>query len=288
MTDLPNTPHYEEDEISLLDILVTLAESWRLLVFGPLLAGVLAGALSFLWPKTFESVAILRISEEEAALFHSAPVLDPLIAKFDLLKDADYIQDDARDELKKRLVIAVDKKTKLTTLTAKSKTPESAQALGKVAVGQLLVELQPKGKAKALIEKTIAINVQAINVAGDGVEAIQRSLKKGQLSDSARESAIKNLVAINSDISKRNQENAELTQKLDPLGAEVYLQEPNLPQLKSEPKRSLAVLIAVLASGFALLVFVFVRKAWLFAAQDVEMAVKIHRIRKSFGLEVGA
>lgn len=36
-----------DDEISLLDILVTLAESWKLLVFGPLVVGVLAGGLSF-------------------------------------------------------------------------------------------------------------------------------------------------------------------------------------------------------------------------------------------------
>jgi uncharacterized protein involved in exopolysaccharide biosynthesis len=82
-------PAYEDDEISLLDILVTLAESWKLLVFGPLIAGVLAGGLSFLWPKTFESVAIVRMTEEEVALLHAAPVLDPLIEKFGLLAEAD-------------------------------------------------------------------------------------------------------------------------------------------------------------------------------------------------------
>jgi hypothetical protein len=30
------------------------------------------------------------------------------------------------------------------------------------------------------------------------------------------------------------------------------------------------------------------RKAWLFAAQDIDMAVKVNRIKKSFGLKVGA
>ena len=88
MTDTQTPlPHaYEEDEISLLDILVTLAESWKLLAFGPLVVGVLAGGLSFLWPNTYESVSIVRLTEEDAALIHAAPVLDPLIAKFDLLK----------------------------------------------------------------------------------------------------------------------------------------------------------------------------------------------------------
>jgi LPS O-antigen subunit length determinant protein (WzzB/FepE family) len=263
MTDLPNNPHYEEDEISLLDILVTLAESWKLLVFGPLLVGVLACVLSFLWPKTFESVAILRISEEEVALLYSAPVLDPLIAKFDLLKEDDGIQEDARDTLKKRLVISSDKKTKLTTLKARARMPELAQALGQEAVARLLLELQPKGNDRALIEKTIAINDQAIDVADDGVEAIQRSLKKGQLSDLAQESAIKNLAAINSDIAKRKLENAELNQKLQPRGNEVYVQKSDLPQRSTMPKKYYLFFYGVLIGEFVIMTYVILTKVYV-------------------------
>ena len=109
MTD-QTVNHYEDDEISLLDILVTLAESWKLLVFGPLAAAVLAGALSFLWPKTFESTAIVRLSEAEVALVGAAPVLDPLIVKFDLLPKLDGNQDDARAYLAKKITGKFDKK----------------------------------------------------------------------------------------------------------------------------------------------------------------------------------
>lgn len=284
MTDMQNASYVEENEISLLDILVILAESWKLLVFVPLLAGVLAGALSFLWPKTFESVAILRISEEEAALFHSAPVLDPLIAKFDLLQDAGGIQDAAREALKKRLVITADKKTKLTTLTVKAASPDAAQALAKDAISLMFVEQLPKGKEKAMIEKTIAINDQAINVANDALDAIQFSFRKAKFSDLTQESIVKNLASINSDVARRNLENAQLAQRLQVRGAEAYVQEPILPQRKSGPKRSLAVLIAVMASGFALLFFVFVRKAWLSVAQDPESAGKVVHIRQLLGI----
>lgn len=281
MLDKQSASYVEDDEISLLDILVILAESWKLLVFGPLLVGVLAGALSFLWPKTFESVAILRISEEQAALFYSASVLDPLIAKFDLLQDAGGIQDDARAALIKRLVITADKKTKLTTLTAKATSPEVAQALAKDAINLLFVELLPKGSEKAVIEKTIAINLQAISVADDGIEAIQRSLKKGQLSDLVQESAIKNLATINSDIAIRSLENAKLAQQLQVRGAEVYVQEPSFPQRKSGPKHGIAALAAALAAGFVLLLFVFLRKAWQSAAQDARSASKLAQIKSS-------
>lgn len=273
-----------DNEISLLDILVTLAESWRLLVFGPLLVVVLAGGLSFLWPKTFESVAIVRLTEEEVALLHAAPVLDPLIEQFGLLAKADGIVDDARQGLKLRIVFSVDKKTKLASITTKAETPDQAQALGNAVLAALLKELQVKGQEKALLQKTIAINERAIESAQDAIESIQHSLKKGVPSDQAQESAVKNLAAINSDIAKRAQENEMLRQKLDMKGAEVFVQQPNLPQRKASPKRSMVMLIALLASGLALVLFVFIRKAWRNAEQDVESADKMALIRRLLGL----
>ncbi len=281
MTEQTN-PAYEDDEISLLDILVILAESWKLLVFGPLIAGVLAGGLSLLLPKTFESVAIVRLTEEEAALLHAAPVLDPLIEKFGLLADSGGIVDDARQSLKSRLTYAVDKKTKLTTITTKGRTPDAAQALGSSAITLLLKELQIKGQEKILLEKTIAINVRAIETAEDAMESIQHTLKKGVLSDLVQESAIKNLAVINTEIAKRSQENETLRQKLESKGAEVFVQEPSLPQRKAAPKRGLIVFLAILASGFALLIFVFIRKAWESAAQEKEAMQKIALIKKAF------
>lgn len=275
-------PAYEYDEISLLDILVTLAESWKLLVFGPLIAGVLAGGLSFLWPKTFESVAIVRMTEEEMALLHAAPVLDPLIEKFGLLAEADGIVDDARQDLKKRLTFTVDKKTKLATITAKARTPDAAHALCGSAIAALLNELQVKGQDKALLEKAIAINNRAIASAEDAIESIQRSLKRAGAIDQAQESAIKNLAAINSDIAKQSQVNEELRQKLEPKGAEVFVQEASLPQSKVSPKRSFVVMLAILASGFALLIFVFIRKAWTSAAKEEDAVQKIALIKKAF------
>ena len=275
--------HYEDDEISLLDILVTMAESWKLLVFGPVAAAVLAGALSFLLPKTFESVAIVRLTEEDVALLHAAPVLDPLIEQFGLLAKAGGIVDDARQGLKQRVLFAYDKKTKLTTISTKAETPDQAQALGGSAIAALLKELQVKGQEKALLQKTIAINERAIETAEDAIESIQRSLKKGVLSDQAQESAVKNLAATNSDIAKRKQENETLRQKLEIKGVEIFVQQPSLPQRKTSPKRSMVVLLALLASGFTLLMFVFIRKAWRNAAQDAESASKLARIKLLLG-----
>lgn len=284
MTEQPIQTH-EDDEISLLDILVTLAESWKLLVFGPLVAGMLAGGLSFLWPKTFESVAIVRMTEEEMALLHAVPVLDPLIEKFGYLKDADDIKEDARKELKKDLIFASDKKTKLTTITAKASTPEQAQSLGNTAIAALLIELQPKGQEKALLQKTIYINERAIESGVDAIESIQRVIKRGSLLDQAQESSIKNLVAISSDIAKRAQENETLRQKLDIKGVEVFVQQPSLPQRKTSPKLGFVLLLAMLAASLFFLLLVFARKAIITASQDVEAAAKLSTIKSLMGFK---
>lgn len=260
--------HYEEDEISLLDILVTLAESWKLLVFGPLLVGALAGALSFLWPKTFESVAIVRLTEEEVVLLHAAPVLDPLIEKFGYLQNADGIKDDARIDIKKDLSFSTDKKTKFVTVVAKGRTPESAQALGQAAMDALLIELQPKGKEKEAILQEIAVNNQLIR---DGVNLVERQGGRQNNSNNSK-GQVANL--------KLN--NLELGLKLQAKGKEVYAQEPSLPQRKTLPKLSIVLIVAVLLSCFTLLVYVFIRKAWQSASQSAESAAKVAAIKKTF------
>jgi hypothetical protein len=278
-------PAYEDGEIILLDFLDTLAESWRLLVIGPIVAGVLAGGLSFLWPKTFESEAVVRMFIDEVALLHSAPVLDQLIENFGLLAEADGIVDDARQGLKARLTFAVDNRAKQATITAKGRTPDAAQALGSAAIVLVVNELQVKGQDRVLLEKTMAINTRAIASAEDVIDSIRRSLKRAGASYQIQESAIKSLAVLNVEIVNLSKENEVLRNKLESKGSEVYVQEASLAQRKASPKRSLVVMLAILASGFALLIFVYVRKAWAQAAQNVESAGKLASIKRSFSLQ---
>ena len=274
--------HYEDDEISLLDILVTLAESWKLLVFGPLIAGVLAGALSFLWPKTFESVAIVRLTEQELALVNSAPIQDPLIEKFGLLQEFDGIQDDARQYLAKKVVGKFDKKTGLSTITAAANTPERAQEMGKAALDALFKELLPKGKNKDQIEQQILSNDRIIANAEDAIEQLQKQIGKAGQNDAGLDVVMKHYATLTADVASKGLQNIELKKSLTVKGDEVFVQQPSLPQRKTSPKRSLVVLLAVLVSGFALLVFVFVRSAWRTASQDKEAAEKIQQIKLAF------
>ena len=274
--------HYEDDEISLLDILVTLAESWKLLVFGPLVAAVLAGALSFLWPKTFESTAIVRLTEAEVALVGAAPVLDPLIVKFDLLPEFDGSQDDARTYLAKKITGKFDKKTGLSTIAAIAATPERAQAMGAAAIDALLLELLPKGKNKDQVEQTISTNEGVIANNADAVEQLKKQMGKQGQNDAGLEVVMKHYATLTAEVARKELENIELRKSLTVKGAEVFVQPPSLPQRKTTPKVSIVVLLVWLASGFALLLFVFIRKAWCSASQDEGTADKIKKIKFAF------
>ena len=119
----------EDDEISLLDLALTVAENLRLLIIGPIAAGLIALGVSSLLPKTFESVAILNVidqPEKVASLATSATVLDPVAEQIGLTKLA--TKDAARAELRGRVSMAVGRKDGLLTLTTKGESGEEAQA----------------------------------------------------------------------------------------------------------------------------------------------------------------
>ena len=59
------------------------------------------------------------------------------------------------------------------------------------------------------------------------------------------------------------------------------------PERKSKPKKAMIAVLATLASGFALLLFVFVRQALRNAAQDAESASKLNHLRAAWARALG-
>ena len=225
----------------------------------------------------------MRLTEAEVALVGAAPVLDPLIVKFDLLPEFDGNQDDARAYLAKKITGKFDKKTGLSTITAIAATPERAQAMGAAAIDALLLELLPKGKNKDQLEQAINSNEGIIANNTDAVEQLKKQMGRQGQNDTGLEVVMKHYATLTAEVARKELENIELKKSLTVKGAEVFVQQPGLPQRKTSPKLSIVVLLAFLASGFALLLFVFIRKAWRNAAQDAELAVKIARIKSLLG-----
>jgi len=131
----------EEDEISLLDLLQTVADNIRLLVLGPLAAGLLALGISFTLPPTFTAQTVIMPPQQQQgaaaamlqslgalgglagaaggiknpndqyiAMLKSRTVQDAMVKRFELQErwELDYLQD-ARTELDKNARISSGK-----------------------------------------------------------------------------------------------------------------------------------------------------------------------------------
>ena len=148
----------------------------------------------------------------------------------------------------------------------------------------MLKELLPKGKNKDQVEQQILSNERIIAGSTDAIEQLQKQIGKAGQNDAGLEVVMKYYALFTAEVTKRELENIELKKSLAVRGDEVYVQQASLPQRKVAPKLSLIVLLSVLASGFALLMFVFVRKAFQSATQDADASDKLARIKRALGL----
>jgi uncharacterized protein involved in exopolysaccharide biosynthesis len=162
------TPETEEDEISLLDILQVLAENARLLIFGPLIAGLAALGVAFLITPTFtattrivtpqqqQSMATAALAQLGAlagaagavagiknpadmyvALIKSRTIADRMIDRFKLMNlyEAKY-REDARKDLASKTNINAGKDS-LITIEVDDHDPKRAAAMANAYVDEL-------------------------------------------------------------------------------------------------------------------------------------------------------
>jgi capsular polysaccharide biosynthesis protein len=281
MTDPTHYP--EDDEISLLDLLQTIAENLRLLVIGPLVVGLLAIAWTSFMPKTYESTAILKSEQVTASLMLSAAVLDPIATNLGYTPKLE--QDEARDKLKSQIKASFNAKDKLLTLTTQADTPQAAQALAKVVLQQTYILSQPRDTEKLRLQKQLAQAQAREKEATQTAQLLGRKMEGGGTTGASEVAqgyaqmigVIKESQAIQIDIERQ----------LQGLDASALVQEATLPTKHTAPKRGIITIMAALAAGFALLLFVFIRQALRNASQDSESAQKLSAIQAAWRKALG-
>lgn len=296
MTDQTNTyqDFAQEDEISFLDLATVIVENLKLLILGPLAAGILALGVSFLITPTFTAkttmippgqsngngatallgqlgglgalaggaAGIKSPADQYLAYLESNTLRDELIEKFKLREryKAKY-QQSARDALKGSVKATADKKSGLITIEVSDKDPQFAANLANAyvqALSHLIGELALKeAKVKReILEKQIT-------------EATQKTYQSPMI----REAVIQSLI--------REYETARIDERRDsPFLAQVDVAE--IPELKAKPKKALIAVVTTLAVGFLLLLFVFIRSALRNAGQDPESREKLSVLKKIF------
>jgi uncharacterized protein involved in exopolysaccharide biosynthesis len=295
MTEQTNlSPVFQEDVISRLDLETLIVENLKLLILGPLAAGILALGISFLITPTFTAkttvippgqsnsggaaallgqlgglgalaggaAGIKTPTDQYLAYLESNTLRDEIIEKFKLREryEAKY-QQSAREALKANVKATADKKSGLITIEVSDKDPKFAANMANAyvqALSHLIGELALKEATvkRELLEKQIT-------------EATRKSYQ----SPFVREGVIQSLI--------REFETARLDErKENPFLAQVDVAE--VPELKAKPKKALIAVITTLAVGFLLLVFVLIRSALRNAEQDPESKEKLSVLKKLF------
>jgi capsular polysaccharide biosynthesis protein len=280
MTD---TPHYlEDDEISLIDLLQTIVDNLRLLVIGPIVAGLLALAAASFLPKTYESTFILKAEPITASIMLSAAVLDPVASSLGYTPQMPA--DDARTKLKEQIKASINK-DKLLTLTTQANTPQAAQALAQAVLQQTYTQSQPRESEKLRLQKQL---VQAQTREKEVTQTAQLLGRKLDVSGNTGASEVAQGYAQMIGVIKDSQNTQlDIERQLQGLDASALVQEATLPTKHATPKRSLVAIIAALAAGFALLLFVFIRQALRSASQNEESAQKINALQASWRKALG-
>ena len=270
----------QQEEIDLLDILVTLAENIKLLILGPLFVGICALGIAYIVPQTFESIAVLKAEQATASLMTTASVLDPVAADLGLTK-VDSAEE-ARKLLREQIKVSVGRNDKLLTLTVSAPAPQQAQAIANAVLQQTYVQSRPKGSDLTRLEIQLKDAKARTKSAEDAAGALLKRMESNGAAGST-ESARGYAELLNVAAAAQNQV-AALQAQLEGLTDAQLIQAPTLPEKASKPKKGLIAIGATLAAGLALMLFVFVRQAVRGAAKDADAASKMARIRRALAL----
>lgn len=285
----------QEAEVSLLDLLVVVAENLKLLVLGPLLAGLVALVVGFMLPQSYVSQAILLIpsqdssstpnspnSAQAAAMMRSPLVMDPIIARDSELRGEPI--EEARSTLANKIKAAIGKDG-LLRLEAKASQPQAAQVLANALIDEWLKSTIPGDQDRVDLEKRLSyarngldsVTILLDKLSVDGAVSLSKPLTRGEAGTS--------LVGLGELQTKYLNDVLSIPRALQGLSRDVVKQPPTLPTEPVSSKKALMAVLVALATGFVLLLFVLLRQGWRNAAQDPEAANKIARLRAAFGSE---
>ena len=265
-------PCTDGDEINLLELLVVIAENLKLLILGPLIAAAIAwGIASYQISPVYESISVIIAPQRSnpqviARLAQSADTLAAVSKALGIPANASA---------------AVGRQDNLITLTTYSATAEQAQALNNAIWVQVFAQTQqPTDKAQQL-QTRLKILQESLAASSTLEQATAKQLASGQITEATARlySDIQNATA------QRIRDIADLEAELSGLSSNNLIQKATLSTAPSKPKKTLITAVTFLATGMALLIFVFTRQAMRNASQNPEQAETLRRLRAALGMK---
>jgi LPS O-antigen subunit length determinant protein (WzzB/FepE family) len=277
--------HAPDDEIDLLDLLVTIAENIKLLVLGPLVAGLLALGVSFTLPNTFESKAVINANIEGVnpsvlvSMATTAAVLEPVRQQIGF--EPDLPTESALNALRGSINASLGRSDKLITLNVTAPRAEQAQLTNQALVAELFKQAKPRDADLARLSVRLQFEKEALSKVLSLEEELIAIIKSGKESDLLSATYVNVTTMKGSHFAMIQR----LEAQLEGLGQSALVQPATLSEKPKSNKKAMVATITALATGFALLLFVFVRQAWRSAGTHAETAHKLLRIRQALGFK---
>lgn len=281
-----------DDEIDLFDLLLTAVENIKLLVLGPLLVGLLAVLVVVNLPKTYESQFSVHVLSSD---FTSATTeglrstgslfVERLSASSTLSSAKALLQSQGHDAwasaLNRSAVKAsVGPNSTVVRVVVQAKDPKAAQAIAQA----LLLTVQQGGhlpqQARAAMAQALEKEESSLANARLAEARLAAAMKQSAGLDPA---TVQSYSALFAAIAQTAERVEQQRLALQGLSSDALIQAPTLPGAPVKTKPMLTAVMAALAAGFVLLLFVFVRQGFRNAAAQPEAAAKLARIRLAFG-----
>lgn len=284
----------EENEVSLLDLLLVVAENLKLLILGPIVVGLLALAIGYTLPQSFTSQAILALPTptptlvpmptpaQAAEMMISPLVLDSVIVSMNLVAGRTIAG--SRSKLANQIKAAVGKDG-LLRLDVTASTSLEAQTIANTVIDTWLKSTAPRAQDQADLEKRLTYAKASLasvsrildRLAAGGASTLNKPLTLGDAGAS--------IMAVGDLQARYLAEVLAISRALQGLSRDVVLQAPTLPTEPIAPKKRLIAVLAALSSAFALLLWVFMRQAWRKAALDPDAAEKQAKLLVAMGFK---
>jgi uncharacterized protein involved in exopolysaccharide biosynthesis len=273
----------DDDEISLLDLLLVLAENIKLLILGPLIVGLAALGISFQIPETFTAKVVLMPpqqqqsaasamlaqlgalagaagaaagikspSDQYAALMKSSAVENRLIDRFNLIKIYESkLREDARKTLEQRTRIDAGKKDGLMVIEVDDHDPKRAAEIANAYVEELSILLSRLAVTEAQ-QRRVFFERQLQKVKEDLTRA-QSALKRGgteaDILKTQPQTAVVELAQLSAQVTAKEVELAAMRSYLKEAAPDFKQALNELAALKAQLAKSQAGSVLVKSDG---------------------------------------
>jgi Chain length determinant protein. len=275
-----------DDEISVLDIAVVLAESWKLILGSTLLAGALAYGAANLVSARYQSEAIVRLSPDEVALLLSPRVIDPVIRNAASFSEFGSSVTSARRAILQAMSAEQLNGGDMYQITLSGRDPVAVQTLLGDLLEQLSKESVPVGDRAELLKQDLMAQQEALATLRAALSRLGGSLERAETTDTGTSlplvGAGESIVALASATEAKRRDIQNTTRALEgSVGDSDILQEPTMPDEPLEQnKLFIAAAIAALM-GILATVYAFFREGWRRSQNNPAADEKVARIRRA-------